>query len=368
MVGKLLAILFASTLLVHSAFSQKENKRWDNLLLGIDLKQGMVVKHDKYMGHLSKGITRGFEADLLKKTTGETQWQRLVHYPNVGLSLIFFNYPTDILGETLALNYVSDYYLIRSGKFESTCRLGIGLAYQSNPYNKEYNNKNITYGSHVTFSLQTKLNIQYNVYRDFYLHGGLSFCHFSMADIKRPNKGLNVFTTDVGLIMLLNRQTEYVPISAEDREFNRKWRYNINFNAFVATYKSSDHKSYPVYTLSLYTQKPLSNLFDLLMGVDFFNNHVLKEVMKDDTSLDHTQPLPDHKKVGVSAGIEYHLNKLSIAFDVGYYIYKPYDFYSILYQRYNIRYYFTDNWFVNGGFKTHGADAENSELGIGYRF
>ncbi len=346
----------------------QENSFLENLEIGVDYKQGMVVKHDKYMGHLSKGITRGFEIDILRRTTGKTEWQRLANYPDVGLSIVFFNYPTDILGESWGINYVTDYYLIRKKRFQSTFRLGLGLGFHTNPYHKETNNKNITYGSPVTFSIQSKLNLKYNIYKNISLHGGLAFQHFSMADIKRPNKGLNVFTTDVGLTMLLNKNDQFIQATEEEKNYSRKVRYNILFNAFFASYRSADQKKYPVYSLSLFAQKPVGRLFDLTMGIDFFNNYVLKDVMKDDSSLDPALPLPDHKKIGFAMGTEYHMNKMAIAFSIGYYVYKPYDFYSDLYQRYALKYYFSDKVFINGGFKTHGADAENAELGIGYRF
>lgn len=336
--------------------------------VGFNYFRGFVMKHDKYMGHLSKGITRGAELSFIRKSDGRSAWQRLTNYPDVGLSLSFFDYPTPVLGKTLALNSFTDYFLIRSKKFSSSLRLGIGLAYQTNPYDKETNNKNIVFGSPVTFSLQAKLNLKYEIAQNWLINGAVGLSHFSCADLKRPNKGLNIMAGYLGVSHFIGQSNDVIHPSAIDKEFSRKLRFSINFNGAPVHYKIIDSKVYPAFSLSAHVQKPVSRLFDLQLGVDLFNNSSMAEVIKDDRDLDATD-LPDHKKAGISGGIEYHMNKISIQFNLGYYLYAPYKGpFGSLYQRYGLKFYVNDHIFINTGFKSHRADAENAEFGLGYRF
>ncbi len=369
MIKKIQLFFILSMLSAYVVFGQEDHSPMTKKKYELDARylQGFVIKHDRFMGEIAKGITRGFEARVTKRTTGETRWQRLAGYPDIRLSLAYMDYASDIIGESVALNYNSDYYILRRPKISSTLGLGFGLGFHTRPYDKETNNKNIVYGSPVTFSLQTAFNFKYHFHPDWAVNAGVLFSHFSMADIKRPNAGLNNLLGEIGVSYFPGRENEIISKMPEDYLFDKKWRFSVNTNFTMATYKVVDKTAYPVFVATIFAQRPVSPLFDLGISLDYFNNTVLKEVKKDDQELENDEN-PDHKKAGVSAVVEYHMNRLSIWLNIGYYVYKPYYYYGNTYQRYGLKYYFSEHIFAVAGFKSHGADAEHSEFGFGYRF
>jgi len=328
---------------------------------------GFVIKHDPFMGHLSKGLTHGVGVSYKKKTYGDNDWQILANYPDVGFQLNYYDYGSNALGETLGFLYESDYYLFRWGGLSATYSLGIGFGYHTNPYDRKSNSKNVALAWPLTFAMHTGVGLKYNIAGQFRLFTTLELSHFSMADIKRPNKGANILYSAVGISYTPDDNTRKYNASLSDDFDKSRFYYNVMFSGSVVTFNPATDKLYPVYGLTFYIQKPLSRLFDMHLGLDGFNNLAVKEIIKEDKGPEADQ-LPDHKRVGVSGGFEYHMNRLSIIASLGRYLYKPYDLDSPLYQRYGIKYYFRDALFIYGGFKSHGGNAENSEFGIGYKF
>ena len=60
-------------------------------------------------------------------------------------------------------------------------------------------------------------------------------------------------------------------------------------------------------------------------------------------------------------------NKLSIETQLGYYVYKPFDYETDIYQRVGVKYYIYKNIFTGVGLKAHGGRAEAGEFSIGIR-
>ena len=75
----------------------------------------------------------------------------------------------------------------------------------------------------------------------------------------------------------------------------------------------------------------------------------------------------DYKRVGLFVGHELFINKLSIETQLGYYVYKPFDYEDNTYQRVGLKYYLYRNWFTGIGLKTHRGRAEAVEATLGIR-
>ena len=75
----------------------------------------------------------------------------------------------------------------------------------------------------------------------------------------------------------------------------------------------------------------------------------------------------DYKRVGIFAGHELFINKMSVVTQFGYYVYYPFDFEGRTYIRIGLKRYFGDKWFGAVTLKAHAAKAEAVELGIGIR-
>ena len=109
---------------------------------------------------------------------------------------------------------------------------------------------------------------------------------------------------------------------------------------------------------------------DSQLGVDVFFSNFLKELIYYQSvsfpELDVTGD-EDYKRVGLFAGHELFINKMSIETQFGYYVYYPFDFEGRTYIRIGLKRYFGNKFFGAMTLKSHGAKAEAVEFGIGVR-
>ena len=333
---------------------------------GGNLFIGSVYKHTKKIGHLSEGLTKGFEICFIKNTYGKETWEQVFNYPDVGISLGYFDYGSDILGQSLGLFVYSDFYLKRYKKFESIFKLGTGLGYHTKPYDNEDNHKNVAVSSRITGNIQLRLGLKYKLTDQWDLTGSLTLSHFSQAAFSLPNLGINVLSTNVGATYLISKgNLTYKPLD-ENYSYDKSLRYNLNFSYALKEITPIGGPKYPVYVVTFYISRQVSKYNILNIGLDGFANTALIEEMK--KSGEFSKDYPDHKRIGITIGHELKMNKVAFLFQIGAYLYRPYKVDYPIYQRLALKYYAGNRLYFHYGFITHYAQADHSEWGIGLSF
>ena len=365
MTKRFLPLIFNLFLLISSNAESQERTREYTFTAGGNVFTGFVVKHDRLMGHLSQGMTRGAELYVNKNTYGAKVWEQVFKYPDIGVSLSYFDYGSDILGETYGLNFYFDYILKRTQRFEALLKLGTGFGFHTNPYNPETNNQNVAIGSKISNSMKLRLGLNYKLTDRLKLNGSLTLSHFSVAALTQPNKGVNIATANFGASYLLNDEKPgYLPLN-ENYQWDQKIHYHINFNYGLKEIPPIGGPKYSVYVLSFYVSKQISKVGIVQLGMDGFSNTALKEEMEQE-NIDPNGL--DHKRMGMIGGYEAKMNKVSVLFHFGVYVYRPYKTDQPVYQRLALKYHINDKLFLHYGFLTHFSKADHSEWGIGIKF
>lgn len=363
MIRFFLAALFCMMGILFKVHSQQAEQAPEySYSLGINYFSGFAVKHDRYMGHLSQGITRGAELQLNKSTYGHQVWEQVFNYPDVGFSLSYLDYGSDKLGQSFGgLMYV-DFYFLRNRKWEGIFRLGTGFGYHTNPYDRETNNQNVAIGSPFTQSMQARAGINYRITARWRLTVAATLTHFSLAAFTQPNKGINVVSANIGCSYRLTAMEPERIALQEDYQYNRKLKYNVNFNYAMKEIPPIGGPKYAVYVLSFYVNKQVSRTNIINLGMDGFSNSALKEEMKQSNIGPGSV---DHKRIGITVGHELKLNRLSLLTQLGIYVYRPYKTDKPIYQRLALKYYAGKKVYLHYGFVTHYAKADHLEFGIG---
>ena len=333
---------------------------------GGNLYTGFVVKHDKKMGHLSQGATRGFEVLFNKNTYGKQIWEQVFNYPDVGLAVGYFDYGSDILGQSLGLFVYTDFYLIRRQKWETIFKIGTGLGFHNNPYNNDTNHKNVSVSSSVTNNMQIRFGMNHKLTDRWKMTGALTMSHFSLAAYSQPNKGVNVISANIGATYFVSNQRPEIMHLDEDYQIDKSLKYNFNFSYGLKEIPPIGGPKYSVYVLTFYINRQISKISILNLGVDGFSNTALLEEMKKNP--DFTDKHPDHKRIGIIAGHELRLSRFSLLLQLGAYIYRPFKEDEPIYQRVAIKYYAGKWLYLHYGFITHYSKADHGEWGIGINF
>ena len=358
-----LAILFCC--LISIAFSQEKKS---NSYFDLNYFKGNIALHNNDILHLIKGHPEGFILSWNKKTFGNQDWEQRYGYPDYGVSFAYQNLKNDVLGNNYSLYAHYNFYFFKRNLM---FRIGQGLAYTTNPYDKVDNHKNIAFGSTLLSSTYLMLNYKKErIFDKFGLQAGLSLIHYSNANVKAPNTSVNSITFNLGVTYNLDEEdAEYIKTITKEK-FTERIKYNVVFRSGVNESDVVGSGQFPFYILSAYADKRLSHKSAVQIGVDAFFSKFLDELIyyqsvafpEENVSGDE-----DYKRVGLFVGHELFINKMSVVTQLGYYVYYPFDFEGRTYFRVGLKRYFGKKWFGALTLKSHGAKAEAVEFGVGIR-
>lgn len=358
----------ALLLFLYSCFSIGQNDGLKPVTVDVNYFKGNIALHNNDILHLITGHPEGVIISWNKKTFGKENWQQRFNYPDYGVSFSYQNLKNEALGKNIALYAHYNFYFL---KRRLMLRIGQGLALTSNPYDKETNYKNIAFGSKVMSSTYLMINYKKErLFGNFGWQTGLSMIHYSNANVKAPNTSINSMTFNVGLVYNLDDDDpEYIGNLSEEK-FTEPIRYNLVFRSGVNESDVVGSGQFPFYILSVYADKRLSHTSAVHLGTDMFVSKFLKEYIYYRSVAfpdDGNDGNADYKRIGIVAGHELFVNKLSVLTQLGYYIYYPYDFEGRTYFRIGLKRYLGKKMFGALTLKTHGAKAEAVEFGIGIR-
>lgn len=351
------------------AFSQEQNGSYT---IDANYFYGNIIPHNTTIRHLITEHPEGILISFNKKTYGEKEWQSEYNFPDYGASFHYENTKNETLGELYGLYGHYNFYFLNRNLM---LRVGQGITYNTNPYDKNTNFRNLAYGSKWMPSTYFMLNYaKENLYKNIGIQAGISFFHHSNANLESPNTSTNTLAFNLGLNYSLEKSEQnkritriydsIVNYSKQPIKFNISFRTGINESDIIGSGK------FPFYVLSVNADKRLSRKSAIQFGADFFMMKYLEEYIKFKSVAyqnEHIDADTDYRRIGIFVGHELFVNRFSVEAQVGYYVYEPFDFLGPIYQRLGLKYYFSDKIFASMSVKAHGAKAEALEFGVGVR-
>jgi hypothetical protein len=361
-------ILLISLFLVAHGHAQKNGNAHKYT---VDASQfyGSILLHNPDISHLITEHPGGLILGYNRKTFGQREWEAEYNYPDLGYSFVYQNMNNATLGENYGLYAHYNFYFFRRNL---QFRIGQGIAYTTNPYDKETNFRNNAYGSNFLSSTYLLLNYhKENIFKGLGFKAGLSVIHYSNANFRAPNTSTNTLAFNAGLVYDLDGGgiLEYLP-AAERERVAEPVRFNFAFRTGLNESDVNNSGQFPFYILSAYADKRLGRKSALQLGGDLFFSNFLKGLIKYqavafpelEVSADD-----DYRRVGVFVGHELFINRMSVISQLGYYVYYPFDFEGRMYNRIGLKRYFGGKVFGAVTLKSHGAKAEAVEFGVGVR-
>ncbi len=328
---------------------------------------GSVILHNPDINHLITEHPSGIILGFNRKTFGNEEWQQWYNYPDLGASFIYQDMVNPTLGKNIGLYAHFNFYFF---KRNLQLRIGQGMAYTTNPYDKNTNFRNNAYGSTLLSSTYLMLNFQKeNIIKNLGIKAGISVIHYSNANVKAPNTSTNTLAFNAGLVYSINQEEE-VYIRREKEKITEPIRYTVALRGGVNESDVINSGQYGFAVFSGFADKRLGRKSAIQLGADIFFSNFLKELIRfQSISFPENEIAADtdFKRVGVFIGHELFINKLSVTSQLGYYVYYPFDFEGKVYNRMGLKRYFGNRWFGEISLKSHGAAAEAVEFGIGIR-
>lgn len=332
---------------------------------------GSILPHSEKIRHLITEHPEGIFISANQKTFGNEEWESRMNYPDFGVTFHYQNNKNETLGDLYGLyGHYSFYFLKRNLQL----KIGQGVAYNTNPYDKEKNYRNAAFGSHFMPASFFMLNYQKeNIWEGLGLKSGLFLIHHSNGTIKTPNTSANTVGANIGLTYTFDHKNErtYHPRVNKDSAYTEPIRYNLAVRSGVHESHIIGSGQYPFLNISAHLDKRISRSSAFQLGLDVFLSRMLEKEIKmmaisfPEKGIDADT---DSKRLGLFAGYELFINRLSFEAQLGAYIYDDYKSHTALYQHLGLKYYFYRNLFAGTGLKTHFSKAESMDFSVGIRF
>lgn len=355
-------------LFVFITFSFSQEKQ-NTSYIDVNYFKGNIALHNNDILRLITGRPEGFILSWNKKTFGHKSWEQDYNYPDYGASFTYQDFDNPILGINYGIHIHYNFYFL---KRNLVFRVGQGIAYATNPFDKIDNPRNIAFGSDILSSTYVLLNYKKErIFDRLGLQAGFALTHNSNASVKSPNTSINSIALNIGVTYDINeKDLDYIKDDKPKEKHTQPLKYNIAFRSGINQSDIVGTNQFPFYIFSGYVDKRLTRKSAIQLGTEVFFSKFLEELIEFESVAfpqRNLDPNTDYRRVGIFAGHELFINKLSIITQFGYYIYYPFDFETRTYFRAGLKRYFGNKWFGSATLRSHGANAEAIEFGVGVR-
>lgn len=330
---------------------------------------GSILPHSQKIKHLITAHPEGFFLAVNQKTFGEKEWESRFNFPDFGVSFHFQDNKNQSLGDMYGFFLHYNFYLLKRNLM---LRIGQGVAYNTNPYDKNENYRNVAYSTHFMPSTYFMLNYKKeNIIEGFGIQAGAFLIHHSNGTMKSPNTSTNTVGANIGVNYVFDSNAKHKYTKwTKDSTYSEPVKFNLAFRSGVQESRVIGMGQYPFYFISAYADKRLTRSSAVQLGADVFISPMYKnEIEYMSIAFPELDVDPDlnSTRLGLFAGYELFINRLSFEGQLGFYVLDEYKANTALYQRLGLKYYFWKDFFAGTSLKTHFSKAEAMEFSVGVR-
>ena len=366
-------VLLLSFLLIINTLSAKTNDTIiePNLQIELRTSYGYIICHHPEMKVFSSHFPL-FELSLDQVTFGRKSWQSKSNYPTVGVSLLYTGLGEQPeLGRAFAVIPHMSLNCLKNQRNQLSFRLGIGIGYVTQKYDKVDNPKNTFVGTHVNAAIDISMDYNYMVTNRLGLTAFIGLTHFSNGSSRSPNNGINIAHGGIGAKYYLKESKQRIPKQPSDNQQYKNWnKENFSFY-FALLYSRKDveeymgyGKSWSVYNLQFNALKRLTEMSKVGFGLDLVYDCTDKEVLRQKgigfTDIEILKP-------GINAAYEVAFGNTSFILNFGYHIAGKDLCEGRVYQKLGMMQNIGKGVYATIALTTHYGWADYIGFGIGYR-
>lgn len=346
------------------SYSQTDQKNpWD---FRADVHFGFVIPEYQHFNYLVDKPVQGIELCLHKASRGRNFWEQLYRYPEFGFSLFASSLGNNkVFGHEIALYPYIQIPLIRKEKFQFSTTFGFGAGYATRKFDLVNNYQNVSVGSHFNIHFNLKLSTHYDISSRFRVNAGLSFIHFSNANMAEPNLGVNLFTAHAGINYRIRERLPF--IEHELKAHEPKHEFALIYALGGKHTRALQTDVYFTSSISTEYKYHFKRKFHFGAGIDlFYDSSTEIEMSANDL---HNHKASDDFRTGIHLSQEVVFERFSFILQEGFYIGLVDEVNGKrMYNRGILRWKINPHWMMSISMKSHIHILDYPELGFGYYF
>jgi hypothetical protein len=358
-------ILIVSLMLLISlnSFGADNDSLSSRMALRVNMHHGFLIAHRPSMITMQQKHANAIEANIIMRTDGRHNWERLYAYPEIGVSVSVWDLGNESrLGKGFTAVPYIDFPLVYGNKTSFDLKFGWGLGYIEKRFDPDDNYKNIAIGSHINCVILIQPQFKYDLTHNVSLGAGLSLTHFSNGSYITPNLGINMASVVGSVSVGFGKKFSYN--KSPLREFQKSRRISFYAAGSVKQVYPVGGPDYFAGILSGNWSKQFSRKSAYGIGIDlFYDESIYKKLEERNLTLDNSF---QKFRAGLHGSYELTISDLSFTLNMGTYLYTKLKNDGKIYHRIGLRYRLNNNIFMCLNLKTHWGKADFMELGFGY--
>lgn len=374
MMRTVVLLIFVFGLSFHSVNAQEQSP-WDGVGIEANIMTARMIKHSKKI-LVVPDRSSAFELNFIQQTFGRKDWHQRRKYPIIGMALGYTDYGLDsVYGKCFSLYPSLQIPIITGKKLEWTCRLGFGAGIATRRYERHpsWDTLNTAIGSRLNNYSLVATDLRYRINKNMDVQLGGNFSHMSNAAFRRPNLGINLYGAHIGF--------RYFPTNSKPQRIQReltplknRWLAQGRFSMSANEIGAPDGPLYPVYLASLYASKRYLGKNKVIAGIDYSYHNNIYAILR------NNEMFPGEEKAhswngAVFIAHEFLFGRCGVMLQMGYYFKRSFLALDPYYQKIGGNYYLLQKekgvlkeLYLSGLLKTHKAEAELVEFGVGVGF
>lgn len=351
-------------LLAHNVNVIAQDSALGKWMVNARINYGFVMAHRPTVVQLQKKHVVGFEAELFRTSTGEKDFEQAYNRPLLGVGFQYWNLGNDReLGNSYGIFPQILFPINHSPHLLISGRLSCGIGYIEKTFDRLGNHKNVAISTNINCLISFGLYARAFVRKRTQIVTGLEFTHMSNGGFKVPNLGVNIPSVNIGLSHFLGEKKAFYPERSLPRP--RSTIVNLLIAGGIKEIVPPGGKKHGALSFTGTISKSLSLKSSIGTGMDVLYDHSIETRLKGDSV--NVRNFTYAMRSGIHVSYELKVQKLSILFENGFYLYNRYAGDGSIYTRLCLRYHFADRYFAVLNLKTHFAKADYWEYGIGMR-
>lgn len=343
-------------------------------VFGINVMAGKLFLHTPKIFIQAPPLSSSVELTYGFQSNGEKEWQQRFGFPETSISLCLASQGNSKLGWAAGL-FPSIRFHVKSFKHAYVfAKLGGGIGIASKhwhrlPYSDTFNN---VIGSTVNNFTMFQIGYRQQIQKNWTIDAGIFFHHLSNASARQPNFGFNTY----GLLL----GTAYHPNGFQSKFKKRDFpptRQGVHFLTKLIVARSeekvNDGPIYSTYGLSMAATRLVRQKARLMLGADVAYYTKWYALYKNSGLFDGEERIHAFR-YSLFVANEFTFGRVGFPLQLGVYLNRPIQGPKI-YQKLGLNYHLYQksssrlkDVFLILQLKTHLAQAEYAEMGIGFQF
>jgi len=329
-------------------------------------QSGFIMPHNRSIDYMTSEYVNAFHLNLIRETDGDKLWEKLYSYPSLGFGFYHGNLGNNsVYGKSYSLySYFEAPAFRYLDLFEINYRLSYGLSYVSKTFELHRNYNNIAIGTHLNlhFNLMLNLIIPFNDHLELFSSAG--FTHFSNGKIKSPNKGLNVVSGGLGIRYMMHSTDKEAVDPESIPPVKKKNHYSVIWSHGIKDHSRFNDNQYYIYSLAFNYHRKYKHWGQWGAGLDLFYDGSMVNLTKTGSQADFFNK--KLYRLGLHGSQDFIIGDFFLGLQLGYYLYSKVFYITNIYSRVSLKYAITQSLLANVSLKSHNANAEFIEFGVGY--